>query len=122
MEVIVALLILSTAMVALVELFSSSLRTVKKSEDYSRALIHARSLLDEAYSSPGVEGLEGFRDFEDGMSAETTVALVSTEEGGESAAAEPIQVFLYEVRVKVSWPPSGSLELAGTKAVYEDSE
>lgn len=127
-EVIVALVILSVGVVALVDLFSSSLRTVRKSEDYSRALLHARALLDEAYASSDIEGLDGFIEFEDGMSAERTAALVSTVEGGESVTETslgnpaPVEVSIYEIRVRVSWPPSGSLELSGTKAVYEGEE
>lgn len=128
LEVIVALAILGVGVVALIELLSSSLRTVKKTEEYSRALLHARSVMDEAYASPDIEGLESSISFKDGMSAERTITKVSTMEGASSPAGATlggpasVQASLYEIRVSVRWGPSGMLELVGQRAVHESPE
>jgi hypothetical protein len=111
MEVIVALAILGLGVVTLIQLFSVSLRTVKKSGDYSTALIYARSLMDEAYSYPGVENLEGNFDLGGGFTGERTMALIPSEE------EEKVQ--RYEIRVTVMWPPSGKLVITGVKAIHE---
>lgn len=112
LEVMVSISILGIALVTLFQLFSISLRSVKKSEDYSMALIHARSIMDEAYALPKLTaGSESF-DFEDGFKGIRTVSLKPSEE----------KIKVYEIIVTVSWPPSGKLELNGLKTFYETEE
>jgi Tfp pilus assembly protein PilV len=50
----VALAILGVAIVAVFQLFSLSLRSTRKAEDYTKALFYARSLPDESYSLPNM--------------------------------------------------------------------
>lgn len=112
LEVMVSITILGIALVALFQLFSMNLRSVKKSEDYSRALIHARSIMDEAYAQPHpADGSESF-DFEDGFKGYRTISLKSSEE----------KIRIYEIIVIVSWPPSGTLELNGLRTFNETEE
>lgn len=112
LEVMVSISILGIALVTLFQLFSISLRSVKKSEDYSMALIHARSLMDEAYALPNLtDSAESF-DFEGGFKGIRTVSLKQSEE----------KIKIYEITVTISWPPSGKLELKGLKAYYETEE
>ncbi|GAB4388164.1 MAG: hypothetical protein Kow0025_05750 [Thermodesulfovibrionales bacterium] len=111
MEVVVAVAILGVAVVALIQLFSASLRAVKKSDDYSTALVYARSMLDEAVSAAGVSGLEGSFDLGEGFTARRTVAQVSPEEEGGAER--------YEITVTVMWPPSGRLTLKTTRSARE---
>jgi prepilin-type N-terminal cleavage/methylation domain-containing protein len=126
LEVLVALAILSVGLVAVVQLFSQSLRSTKKSENYSLALVYASSLLEEAYAVPDIEDLEGTFDLGEGFSARRTFTPAGTLEGGEQrqgrslGESAPVVMRLYEVRVTVSWPPAGRLELAGKKAVHEE--
>jgi prepilin-type N-terminal cleavage/methylation domain-containing protein len=108
-EVIVALAILGIAVVSLMQLFSGTLRTIKKSDDHSRATIYARSLLDEAYAIPDISDIETDLMFEDGFRAERRVRFITSEEG----------TLFYEVVVSVEWP-SGKTEIRGTRAFYED--
>ncbi|MFC1769609.1 prepilin-type N-terminal cleavage/methylation domain-containing protein [Nitrospirota bacterium] len=115
LEVIVALAILSVAIVAIMELMGTSLRTVRKAEDYSRALLYGRALMEHAYATNDPEELEGIFDYEDGFSAELdTVKIEGDSEVGEFP--------MYEVSVTVHWPPTGKLTLVGTKAVYDGDE
>jgi general secretion pathway protein I len=115
LEVIAALFILSVGILALTQLFSTSLRSVERSDRHSRASVYARSLLEEAYTIPDIEDVGGTFDLKDGFRATRTAQELSTEELDVSDR----KVSLYEVRVVVVWPPNGHLELAGKKMVYE---
>ncbi len=108
----VAISILGIALVALFQLFSMNLRSVKKSEDYSKALVHARSIMDETYALPQLTDSSESFDFEDGFRGTRTISLKSSEE----------KVKMYEITATVSWLPSGALELRGLKTYYETEE
>ncbi len=108
----VAVSILSISVLMIFQLFSLSLRTIKKSEDHSKALIYARSLMDEAYALPELaDGTETF-DLKDAFSAVRTITLNSSQD----------KVKIYAITVAISWPPSGSLELKGLKTYYDEKE
>ncbi len=113
-EVIVAMALMGIALVSLIQLFSGSLRATKKSSEYTRGLIYARSLMDEAYAAPSLEDIEGDFDFEDGYSAKRVVTQLPA--GEEEEEAPP----LYEITVTVTWPPRGKTVLKGTRVVYEN--
>lgn len=112
LEVIVALAILGVAIAALMQLFSGSLSTIKKSENHSKALIYARGLMDEAYSISSPEDIPKTYDFQEGFSGEVDLATLSMEEGAT----------LYAITVTVRWPPSGMLELKGKRVFPEQQE
>lgn len=114
LEVMVAVSILSIAVVALFQLFSISLNTFKKSENYSRALIYARSLMDAAYALPELSDTSESFTFENGFSGIRTVSLRSF--------LEEEKIKVYAITVTVSWPPSGSLILKGSKTYRVDWE
>lgn len=111
LEVMVAMAILGIAIVFIFQLFSITLRSAKKAEDYTKALFHARALLDEAYAlqefSEGTDTVE----FEDGFKGTKTITLAESTETTE----------VYEIKIQVTWPPSGSLEIKGMRTipVYE---
>lgn len=107
LEVMVAMAILGIAIVAVFQLFSISLRSTKKAEDYTNALFYARALLDETYAMQEVsEGTETV-EFEGGFSGIRTISLNASTENAR----------LYEISVKVTWLPSGSLEIKGLRAI-----
>ncbi len=108
LEVVIALAILGVGVVSLIELFSMSLRTVRKSEDYSKAIILARSALDEAYSASEPKEIEGTKDLGGGFEARKDIRLVSSEEGFS----------IYDITVTISWP-SGKTSLNGLRTFYE---
>jgi hypothetical protein len=97
------------AIVALMQLFSGSLRTIGKAEDYSKALIFARGLLDEAYSKSSPEDISKTSEFDAKFRAEVVANPVIIED----------EATLYEIRVTVSWPTSGKLELTGKRVFHE---
>jgi general secretion pathway protein I len=111
LEVMVALAILSVAVVAVFQLFSITLRSTKKADDYTKALFYARSVLDQAYAVPSVEAGSDDTEFGDGFEAKTVTALQSSSEDGK--------IKLYEITVTITWPPSNSLTIRGLRNVYE---
>lgn len=110
-EVITAMAILGIGAVAVFQLFSIGLGSVKKSSDYSRALIFARSLLDEALSLPDPSEASGSFESE-GFRGTRDVYLISSEEGVE----------LYGIVVTVRWPEGQSLRLRSSRMLYENEE
>lgn len=107
----VALAVLGMSVVALFQLFSMTLRTTKKADDYSRALFYARSIIDEAYSMPDPEDESFSIEFDGDFEGSKRVTAVSASEDGKSK--------LFEITVTVTWPPEGSLTLTGLRTVYE---
>jgi Tfp pilus assembly protein PilV len=105
----VAMAILGVAIVTLFQLFSIALRSQKKAEDYTRAVFHARALLDESYAVPEISDVTDTFEFEDGMKG-SRIAMLRDESGTE----------LYEITVRITWDPSGSLELKGIRAITPD--
>lgn len=111
-EVLVALVVLGVGVAALIQLYSVGLRSTRKSSDYTIALCHARSYLEEAYSMPEAEeGRETF-DLDGGFTVTRSVGLHSLDEN----------VKYYSIYVSVHWPPKGRVELSGIRAFYEQSE
>lgn len=106
----VALAILGMALVAIFQLFSISLRSTKKAEDYTKALFYARSMVDETYSLVDPAEASGSLDFREDFKGTRTVTLMAADEEEKSK--------LYEITVTVTWPPSGSLTLRSLRTVY----
>ncbi len=112
-EIMAALAILSIALVAVMQLFSSSLSSTRRNEDVTISMLHARSLLEEACSHgvPPID-MEGSFDLENGLRAELNVESLGVSEGGPE---------LYEIWVIVERPSGGSVRLSCTRA-YQESE
>lgn len=111
LEVMVAFAILSVAIVSIIQLYSTALRTTKKTSDYTNAVFYARSMLDEAYSVTDPTELSSSLEFMEGFEGKREVSIVSESEDNSTK--------LYEVRVTVTWPPSGSLVVKGLRTVYD---
>jgi type II secretory pathway pseudopilin PulG len=108
----VALAILGVALVAVFQLFSMTLRTARKADDYTKAVFYARSLLDEAYSLPDVEKNTTAVSFEGDFKGKRTVDIEAT--------SEDERVKTYRITVTVTWPPRGSLTMKGLRTVYSN--
>ena len=110
----VALAIMSLAIVALFQLFSASLRTVRKAEDHTRALFYARALFEEAYSTGEIDAGSDREEYEDRYTVTRQVSRI------ESAEEELVK--LYEIVVTVTWPPRGQVRLSGLRAINETQQ
>ena len=111
MEVMVALAIMAVALVSVFQIYSVGLRSAKKADDYTKAVLYARSALDEAYAITDPSEASGSREMEKTYKVTTDVVLKSTSEDEKTK--------LYEIQVTVAWPPSGSLSIKGLRSVNE---
>jgi Tfp pilus assembly protein PilV len=114
MEVMVAMAIMSVAVVAVFQMYSLGLRSVKKADDYTKALLYARSMLDEAYALPDPAEAAGSKEIDKTYKVTRDVVLTSASENNKTK--------LYEITVTVSWAPSGSLRIKGLRSVYAPEE
>lgn len=114
MEVMVAMAIMSVAIVAVFQLYSRALNSTKKAEDYTKAIFYARSMLDEAYSVPDPSEISGSKEFEKYYTVSRQVKI--------NAESEDQKAKLYEIMVTVTWPPSGALQIKGLRSVYVPEE
>lgn len=101
LETLVAIMILSVALVIVLELFSSNLRSTTFSENYSRGIFHARMKMEELLSQniPTVDAEEGR--FEDGFRWKTSLSPYGEQEPGAGPAA-------YVATVEVFWEQGAS--------------
>lgn len=133
LEVMVALAIMGVGAVMVIELYSISLRSIKKAEDNSNAALLARSVMEEALADTKLEegSLEGeapggfkFRR----MVAETTLLLpqeeVKDDTPGldESPEEEAREMRLFEITVEVTWSYQGSMEIKGRRIIEKSEE
>jgi len=97
LEVLVALVLLSIALVAIFELFSANSRGLSKSADYSNAVIMAESRMREILDDENLSEKAWDETTEDGY---RMTAVVS---GTVSNRTENLQVKLLEINLTVSW-------------------
>jgi general secretion pathway protein I len=98
-ETLVAMVILSISLVVILQLFSSGLKSSRLSDNYTRAIFHAREkmeeiLLDDNFTDMAMEG-EFSDDFE--WKAQT----LRLEPAQEEEAKLPFDIF--SIKVDVSW-------------------
>jgi general secretion pathway protein I len=102
LETLVAMMILAICLVTIMELFSGGLRSGKVTNDYTEAVFHAKSRMEELLLSktlmPGV--WEG--SFNDGFSWKATIDDVTT---SDMIITPTNKLFI--IRVAVRWHESG---------------
>ena len=114
MEVMVALAIMSISLVAIFQLYSIALRSIKKADDYTNAVLYARSMMDEAYALADLAEAATSKEMGKAYKVIREVVLQSSSEDGKTK--------LYQITVTVTWPPSGSLKIKGLRSMYETQE
>lgn len=114
LEVMVALAILGIALVAIFQLYSANLRTTKKAEDYTKAILYARSMMDEAFIFVDPSGESKSEEYEERYAVKRDVSVKSESDDGK--------VKVYEIAVTVTWPPSGSFSIKELRSVYVSKE
>ncbi len=114
-EVVVALAILATGIIGLVQVYSSSLRNTKTADDYSKAVIYARSLLDEEYYMPELTDTQ--TEYPGGFVAEREIEPIDTGEEDDTEAATVLK--LYEITVKVKTPEGKEFQVTGRRTMVE---
>ncbi len=97
LEVLVALVLLSIALVAIFELFSANSRGLSKSDDYSHAVIMAESRMREILADDTLAERAWEETTEDGYRIHAVVS------GTANDRTENLQVNLLEIDLTVSW-------------------
>ncbi len=114
LEVLVALALLSIAMVVILQLFSANLKGIATSEDLAKAVMKAESAMREAIEDEDIDEKSSSDTTSDGYRID--VAITNAEEG----RAENLSVKLLQVNVTVHWKDGvkeRSLTLKTMKAV-----
>lgn len=104
-ETLVAFMVLSIALVVVMQLFSGALKSSAVSTDYMYGIYHAREITEEFLLNPRLAPGTFSGDFEDGYRWEAAVTPV-TAENQEKAVPEAV---LLDITVTVQWM-SGSRE------------
>ncbi len=112
-EVIVAISLLSIAVAAIIQVYSTNLNSTRKADLYTRAIIHARSIMDETLSSEELDESGGSEDIDDQFEIIKSITTLPVEDDD--------LVETYEITVNVSWQ-GGSIELKSQKSILKSSD
>ena len=98
-ETLVAMMILAVSFVVIMQLFSGGLKTGRLSDDYTRAIFHAREKMEEILltEKPGDISTEG--EFEDGFKWKAKITGI--ERAQEEKGKIPVDNF--NVKVEITW-------------------
>ena len=113
LEVLVALAILSIAVVTMLQLFAQGLRLLKVAGDYQRAVLLADQKAREVESVR--EGVETGQEGEFRWERRATIVPVSE----ELTVLSPAPVRLFRVSVEVRWSDNRSVEVATLRTARE---
>ena len=97
LEVLVALALLSIALVAIFELFSANLRGIAKSDDYSYAVIMAEAKMRQILDDDTLAEQTLTESTEDGYRINAVVSSTASDR------MENLQIKLLEINLTVSW-------------------
>ncbi len=108
-EALVAITILAVAMVALLQSFTTGLRSLNAAENYTLAAMKARSKLAELGTLVPFEEAGGEGEFEDGST--WRVEIESYEPEGAVGVRLDQKLTAYRIEVSVSWQGERSVTL-----------
>jgi general secretion pathway protein I len=107
LEVLVALALLSIALVVILQLFSANMRGIAASDDYVRAVMTAESKMREITGDEEISEKAWSETTDDGYRLDTTITPA------ESDRTEDLPVSLLEISMTVHWT-DGTKERAFT--------
>jgi general secretion pathway protein I len=110
-EVAIALAILGIGVVTVIELFSGGLRMANASGIRARAVVHARSIVDQAVTVPEVLPRTAQGEFPDGMRWELAVREAPEYLDGSGQELDiKSELTMYEFEVSVLWRQTADRE------------
>lgn len=118
MEIMVALAIFGIGFIAVIELFSGSLRSAAKSQEYSKAIILCREKMNEAMIDNQLQLGNYNGDFEDGNRWEMEVLPYNIFDD-EELEGFPLEIL--EIRIRSIWKGEKTFELVGIRAIPAES-
>ena len=122
LEIMVAIAILGIALTIILQQFSTGLKTVTVTRDYTKALIHAREKLEEFCLAKKLSETEESGEFEDGYKWRVVIAPYE-EENKTKTSTEFLLLSMYKVTSSVSWEGGNKekkIELATVKIVPKE--
>jgi general secretion pathway protein I len=99
LEVLIAFVILGLALGGLLQAFSSGFRSLERAEDYSAAMMHARSKMAEVGPVIAVEESDLLGEFDNGFSWRVAI---SRDEDSEGTPGRTRRSVAYRVKVTVA--------------------
>ena len=115
-EVVVALAILGIGLTVIIELFSGGLRLARVSQEYSTAMNHARSKLEEILIQPALEEGTEEGEFDDTFRWEVgieKVDILPVEKDRDFKA--PVELF--QITINVNWKSGSKTRSATVKTL-----
>ncbi|MDM8517990.1 type II secretion system protein [Desulfobacterales bacterium HSG16] len=97
LEILVAIVILGICLTSIMQLFSDGLRSAAMGGDYTRAVFHARSRMEEILLSTEFKDEEIEGTFDDGYRWQAKIRYVEPEEGDRKS------VHLFHITVSILW-------------------
>lgn len=115
MEILVAVMLLAISLTIIMQLFSGGIRNITLSDSYSKAITHARNLMEESLSETRyVEGTQTGA-IDDEYTWTRSIFFIKPEIGKESSEVREL-----EIKVRVEWIFMGmtrDFEIATIKAL-----
>jgi len=101
-ETLVAIAILSISLVVILQLFSGGLKSSRLSDNYTRAVFHAREKMEEIFLDGNFTDGTTEGEFSDGF--EWKAQTLRLEPVQEEEAEFPVDIFsIFSIKVDVSW-------------------
>lgn len=115
-ETLTAMMILAISLTAILQIFSGGLRTSRVSEEYTRAIFHAREKMDELLLLDRLqdENLNGT--FTDGYEWTARIVRMKTQDNSDEAFDLPVD--LYGIVVTVLWNTEGRTKQFEIKTLH----
>jgi len=98
-ETLVAMMILSISIVVIFQLFSGGLKSARLSEDYTRAVFHAREKMEEVLLAEKLGNDVSEGEFGDGFRWKTQIVYLEPPEDEKQKQS----VDMFNIRVEVVW-------------------
>lgn len=104
-ETLTAMMVLAISLTAILQIFSGGLRTSRVSDEYTRAIFHAREKMDELLLLGRLQDEDLNGTFTDGYEWTARIVRMKTEENSDEAFDLPVE--LYGIVVTVFWNTDG---------------
>ncbi len=124
-EILVAISVLSIALVVILQLFSGGLKAGRRSETYTKGVFHAREKMEEILL--GTEFVEGVSEgeFEDDYRWQAEIIRLVDPDEEEEPEGKKLPVHTYNIKLNIFWQEGENQKrfmVSTTKLVKKDDE
>jgi general secretion pathway protein I len=100
-ETLTAMMILSVCLVTILQLFSGGLKSGRISDEYTKAIFHAKSEMGKILIHDMLKDMELGGSFEDGFKWKAVITGLESEDDEDKSSKLPFKLF--HISVTVSW-------------------